>query len=106
MTDRFGNVHHVGLLGIGRSGVDYVRRDPVSAVWRAAEETWNLSTGTLRAVWQMIVGSRTTDELGGPIAIGKMAGEVAQGGVVPLDLVHGGSVGQSWSHQPVSHPGP
>lgn len=84
ITDRFGNVHRIGLLGIGRNGVDYVRRDPATAVWRAAEETWNLSTGTLKAVWQMIIGSRTTDELGGPIAIGKMAGEVAQGGAVPL----------------------
>lgn len=84
LTDRFGNVHRIGLLGIGRNGVDYVRRDPATAVWRAAEETWNLSTGTLKAVWQMIIGSRTTDELGGPIAIGKMAGEVAQGGAVPL----------------------
>jgi regulator of sigma E protease len=84
LTDRFGNVHHVGLLGIGRSGVDYVRRDPASAVWRAAEETWNLSTGTLTAVWQMIIGARTTDELGGPLRIAQMSGEVAQGGVVSL----------------------
>jgi regulator of sigma E protease len=84
LTDRFGNVHHVGLLGIGRSGVEYVRRDPASAVWRAAEETWNLSTGTLTAVWQMIIGARTTDELGGPLRIAQMSGEVAQGGIVSL----------------------
>jgi regulator of sigma E protease len=84
MTDRFGNVHRMGLLGIGRSGVDYVRRDPVTAVWRAAAETWNLSTGTLKAVWQMIIGARTTDELGGPVRIFQMSGEVAQGGVVSL----------------------
>jgi regulator of sigma E protease len=84
MTDRFGNVHRMGLLGIGRSGVDYVRRDPVTAVWRATAETWNLSTGTLKAVWQMIIGARTTDELGGPLRIAQMSGEVAQGGVVSL----------------------
>jgi regulator of sigma E protease len=83
-TDRFGNVHRVGLLGIGRSGVEYVRHDPLSAVGRAVEETWNLSTGTLRAIWQMIVGARTTDELGGPLRIAQMSGEVAQGGIVAI----------------------
>jgi regulator of sigma E protease len=83
-TDRFGNQHEVGLLGIERSGVDYVRRNPVSAVWYAGQETMNLTTGTLQAVWQMIIGLRTTDELGGPLRIAQMSGEVAQGGAVAL----------------------
>ncbi len=83
-TDRFGNVHRIGLLGIGRSGVEYVRHDPASAAWRAVEETWNLSSGTLKAIWQMIVGARTTDELGGPLRIAQMSGEVAQGGIVAI----------------------
>jgi regulator of sigma E protease len=83
-TDRFGNVHRVGLLGIGRSGVEYVRHNPATAVVRAAEETWNLSAGTLKAIWQMIVGARTTDELGGPLRIAQMSGEVAQGGAVAI----------------------
>jgi regulator of sigma E protease len=86
LTDRFGNRHQIGLLGIGRSGVDYVRRDPASAVSRAAGETLNLTTGTLKAVWQMVIGTRTTDELGGPLRIAQMSGEVAQGGVVALLL--------------------
>ena len=84
MTDRFGNVHRVGLLGIGRSGVDYVRHDPATALARAVEETWNLSVGTLKAIWQMIIGARATDELGGPLRIAQMSGEVAQGGIVAI----------------------
>jgi len=83
-TDRFGNQHKIGLLGIERSGVNYIREDPVTAVWRAGQETLNLCTGTLQAVWQMILGMRTTDELGGPLRIAQMSGEVAQGGVVAL----------------------
>jgi regulator of sigma E protease len=83
-TDRFGNVHRIGLLGIGRSGVEYVRHDPATSVVRAAQETWNLSSGTLKAIWQMIVGARTTDELGGPLRIAQMSGEVAQGGIVAI----------------------
>ena len=84
MPDRFGNVHEFGQLGIGRSSVEYLKRNPAMAVVQAVSETWNLSTSTLEAMWQIIIGVRPSDELGGPIAIGKMAGEVAEGGIVPL----------------------
>jgi regulator of sigma E protease len=84
LVDRFGNKHQLGILGIGRSGVDYVRYDPITAVWQAVRETGSLVTGTLKAVGQMIVGTRTTEELGGPLRIAQMSGEVAQGGIVSL----------------------
>ncbi len=84
ITDRFGNIHQLGLLGIEHSGVDYVRRDPASAVLRASAETLNMTTGTLVAVWQMVIGARTADDIGGPLRIAQMSGEVAQGGVVAM----------------------
>jgi regulator of sigma E protease len=84
MTDRFGNRHEIGLLGIGRSGVEYVKRNPISAVGQAFSETWNLSTSTLQAMWQIVIGTRASDELGGPLRIAQMSGEVAEGGIVPL----------------------
>ena len=40
--------------------------------------------GTLKASWQMIIGQRSTDELGGPLRIAQMSGEVAQGGIAAL----------------------
>ncbi|HXP77448.1 MAG TPA: RIP metalloprotease RseP [Stellaceae bacterium] len=83
--DVFGNVHRIGRLGIQRKGTEFVRRDPVSALWRAADETWNIAAGTLTAVGQMVMGTRTTDELGGPIRIAQMSGVVAQGG--PSNLI-------------------
>ena len=83
-TDRFGDRHEIGLLGIGRSGVEYVRRDPLTAFGRAVSETWNLSVATLEAMWQIIIGTRASDELGGPLRIAQMSGEVAQSGAVPL----------------------
>jgi regulator of sigma E protease len=84
MTDRFGNRHEIGLLGIGRSGVEYVKRNPIAAVGQAFSETWNLSTSTLQAMWQIVIGTRASDELGGPLRIAQMSGEVAEGGIVPL----------------------
>jgi regulator of sigma E protease len=84
LTDRFGHEHKLGLLGIERSGVNFIRRDPATAVWRAGQETLTMSTDTLQAVWQMAIGLRTTDEIGGPLRIAQLSGEVAQGGVVAM----------------------
>jgi regulator of sigma E protease len=47
-------------------------------------ETWNLTTGTLKAVGQMIMGTRGTEELGGPLRIAEMSGHVAQDGFVSM----------------------
>ncbi len=84
VTDRLGDKHEIGLLGIGRSGIEYIKRDPATATLRAIGETWNLSAATLEAMWQIIIGTRASDELGGPLRIAQMSGEVAQGGIVPL----------------------
>src|SRR5829696_6627542 len=82
-TDRLGR-HKFGQLGIRGGGTKYVARDPASAVVRAVGETWNLSATTLHAMWQMIIGTRGSEELGGPLRIAQLSGEVAQGGIVPL----------------------
>jgi regulator of sigma E protease len=84
VTDRFGYKHRFPLLGIERQGVTYVRRNPVDAVWRSGEETGNLIGTTMTAVWQMIIGARPADEIGGPLRIAQMSGEVAQGGIVAM----------------------
>ena len=80
----FGNVQRIARLGISGGTPEFVRHDPASAIWRASLTTWNLTVGTLEAVGQMIAGRRSSDELGGPITIAKMSGEVARGGVVAL----------------------
>ena len=71
-------------LRVRGGGTKYIQRDPASAVVRAVGETWNLSATTLAAMGQMVIGTRTTDELGGPLRIAQLSGEVAQGGIVPL----------------------
>ncbi len=74
----------VARLGIQATGTDVVHLGPVEGLWVAATETWSLATDTLAGVWQIIVGTRTTDELGGPIRIAEMSGQVAQIGLVSL----------------------
>ncbi len=83
-TDRLGNRQRVARLGIRGGRIEYVRHGPVESVWRAVGETYSQTTGTLRAIGQMIVGRRTADELGGPIRIAQMSGEVARGGIASL----------------------
>jgi regulator of sigma E protease len=82
-SDRLGH-RQIGQLGIRGGGTKYIQRDPASAVVRAVGETWNLSATTLAAMGQMVIGTRNTDELGGPLRIAQLSGEVAQGGIVPL----------------------
>ncbi len=82
-TDRMGR-HQIGQLGIRGGGTKYVRRNPASAVTRAVGETWNLSATTLEALGQMVIGTRSADELGGPLRIAQLSGEVIQLGVGPL----------------------
>lgn len=84
LTDNFGNLQKIGLLGVTRSGVEYAHYDPLTAVWRATLETANLTVGTLQAVGQMIVGARSTDELGGPLRIAQMSGQVAEAGFITV----------------------
>jgi len=83
--DIFGSMHRRGRIGVrGGSAPEYVKRDPATALWHAAGETWNISFGTLKAMGEMIIGARGTDELGGPIRIAQMSGEVASLGIVAL----------------------
>jgi regulator of sigma E protease len=81
VTDSVGNEHTIGLLGVTSTGMEYKRFGPFQAVIQAGEETYALTTGTLQAVGQIIAGSRSTDELGGPIRIAQLSGQVADTGV-------------------------
>jgi regulator of sigma E protease len=41
---------------------------------------------TLAGVWEMITGARSSDEIGGPLRIAQLSGEVADMGLRPLLL--------------------
>jgi len=77
-TDANGETHSIGLLGVSPRPV-YVQRSVGSAVVEAGRETWSMGTGILKAIGQMISGTRNTDEIGGPLRIVQMSGQVVQG---------------------------
>ena len=84
LRDRFGNPMRIGRLGISRGGGDtkLVRHDPLTATWRAAGHTVFLIGNIFTSIGQIIDGRRTTEELGGPIRIAKISGDVWQTGLL------------------------
>jgi len=83
-TDRFGNTQKVGQLGIRGGSPRVAVHPPLEAIRQAGREVWGMVTGTFRSLGQIIEGSRGAEELGGPIRIAQMSGEVASIGVVAL----------------------
>jgi len=83
---RFGATQVIGRLGISRSSGDmlFVRHDPLTAIWKAGIHTAVLTGNILDALGQMISGNRTAKELGGPIRIAQISGDMAQAGIVTL----------------------
>jgi regulator of sigma E protease len=50
----------------------------------AGSDIYRATVGTLKGLWQMITGLRSSDEIGGVLRIAKMSGDVAQVGLVSL----------------------
>jgi regulator of sigma E protease len=88
VKDTFGNVHRIGILGISRSmAAADMKRQPVPpprAVWMGIEETWFVVERTLSYIGGVVVGREAADQLGGPIRIAQMSGQVATMGFVAL----------------------
>ena len=74
----------VGILGVRGSQIEY---EPV-ALWAAIPagiaQTWDVSVQTLAGIWQMLSQNRGTEDLGGPLRIAQLSGQVAQLGAASL----------------------
>ncbi|QGZ33337.1 RIP metalloprotease RseP [Stappia indica] len=100
ITDRFGNVQSVGLLGVSRSASEedvVVRRfGPVEAVVEGSRETWFVVTRTAGYLAGIVTGRESADQLGGPIRVAQISGQVATlgfGALLNLTAVLSVSIG-------------
>ncbi|MBS7546361.1 RIP metalloprotease RseP [Ancylobacter oerskovii] len=88
ITDTFGNVHRIGVLGISRSTgageVTTQRFGPVEAVGLAGKEVWFIVDRTFSYLGGVITGRESADQLGGPIRIAQVSGQVATFGIGAL----------------------
>ncbi|MBN9039935.1 MAG: RIP metalloprotease RseP [Rhizobiales bacterium 62-47] len=88
VKDSFGNVHKLGVLGITRSNepgdVLIERVDPATAVWLGAKETWFVIDRTLAYIGGVFAGREAADQVGGPLRIAQISGQVATIGLSAL----------------------
>lgn len=88
IEDPFGNVQRVGVLGVQRSPSpdDVVTRTygPVGALVEGVKETWFVVERTGGYLAGVVVGQESTDQLGGPIRVAQISGQVATLGFAAL----------------------
>ncbi len=86
VTDRFGGTHKVSQIGIKavEGKMNYRKLSFFPAIGVAVNEMGSMAGTTLKAIGQIIVGTRGTEDLGGPLRIAQMSGKVGQEGIVPL----------------------
>lgn len=65
----------------------FVPHTVMTALQSAINESYVMTTASIKALWQMVVGIRSATELGGIVRIGAITGETAMQGIVPLILL-------------------
>ena len=88
ITDRFGNTFKIGLLGIKRSASpdDWTleRHDPATAFVMGVKECYFVVSRSLGYLYDVIKGREDADQLGGPLRIAQVSGQVATAGFLAL----------------------
>jgi len=88
LKDNFGNAHRLGVLGISRSmapgDIKTEKAGPLRAIVMGAQETWFVVDRTLSYISGVFTGREAADQLGGPIRIAQVSGQVATAGFAAL----------------------
>ena len=86
--DSLGNSVKKRIVGIKLSPLnnkfEKQRLGPVKAIYYSIKEVWFVTTASLNYLGKMLIGSADTSQLGGPIKIAKITGQVAEYGIVPF----------------------
>ena len=86
--DSLGNSVKKRMIGIKLSPLnnefEKQRLGPAEAIYHSIKEVWFVSVTSLKYLGNMLIGSADTSQLGGPIRIAKITGQVAEYGVVPF----------------------
>jgi len=86
--DGFGNKSCQGVLGVSQSraagDLKVERFNPLAAVWLGTQETWSIIDRTFSFIGGLFTGRECADQLGGPIRIAQISGQVAEQGFTPV----------------------
>lgn len=88
IEDRFGNNQRIGRIGVTRNVEDtdiaLYRPGPVEAIGMTVEEIRFIIQRTAAFIGDFFVGRGDVEQLGGPVKVAKVSGEVATLGIVAL----------------------
>ncbi len=88
VEDRFGNSQRIGRIGVSRdveeTDVTLYRPGPVEAVGMTVEEIRFIIQRTAAFLGDFFVGRGDVEQLGGPVKVARVSGEVATLGIVAL----------------------
>ena len=77
------NKRIVGIkLGAYNNKINHVKLGPAQSIYHAINEVYFVSISSLKYIGAMIFGKADTSQLGGPIRIAKISGQVAEFGVL------------------------
>ena len=86
--DNLGNMINKRMVGIKLGAVNneinHVKLGPAQAIIHSVKEVYFVSASSLKYIGSMIKGSGDTSQLGGPIRIAKITGQVAEIGILPF----------------------
>jgi regulator of sigma E protease len=79
------NKRMVGIkLGAVNNKINHVKLGPAQALIQSVKEVYFVSTSSLKYIGTMLTGSGDSSQLGGPIRIAKITGQVAEIGILPF----------------------
>lgn len=88
VEDRFGNNQRIGRIGVTRSveesDITLYRPGPVEAIGMTIEEIRFIIQRTAAFIGDFFVGRGDVEQLGGPVKVAKVSGEVATLGIIAL----------------------
>ncbi|MBC7801647.1 MAG: RIP metalloprotease RseP [Gemmatimonadaceae bacterium] len=74
----------VGVLGVRGGATESTPVNPAQAVVDGAVQTWDVTVQTLAGLGQLITGAGKSEDLGGPLRIAQLSGQVAGLGLASL----------------------
>ncbi len=79
------NKRMVGIkLGAYNNQINHVKLGPTKALYYSISEVYFVSVSSLKYIGSMLKGSGDSSQLGGPIRIAKITGQVAELGIIPF----------------------
>lgn len=83
--DRFGNRYALGLLGIAPPSRPVIREVSFAEIpVVGARRSWKVLVDTYDGLGQIITGRRSVKEMGGPLRMAQISGEVIDNGLLPF----------------------